>query len=303
MYLKFWKLVFFGLIVLSVVSCLPQFTGDIINTLSPPAKPIPTPTPIATLTPTPTATPTAPLTATPTPTATLTTTPIATPTLRGLLASWSFEENVLDDSNNHNDGEIVKGLSYDIGKQGKAAVFTANNGFINIPTYPNFNYLTAFTLSAWICPEVLLKDGLSIISKASPNRDFVLGSLSTGELNAHFAIDNSSTSKTDYYHGLTNFSIPLNSWTHVAAVWDGKKWLLYANGNPVGSNDYTGYSPKWQGQYLEIGAIGYLPELTPGGYVQGNLKTFIGKIDELRIYNRALTGDEIMRLYNNPELK
>jgi hypothetical protein len=75
-------------------------------------------------------------------------------------------------------------------------------------------------------------------------------------------------------------ALPVDTWSHVAATYDGATHRLYVNGAPVASVSRTGKigtSPK----PLRIG----------GNSVFG--EWFSGTIDEVRVYNRALTAAEV----------
>ena len=81
--------------------------------------------------------------------------------------------------------------------------------------------------------------------------------------------------------------IPLNTWTHLAATYDGSTLRLYVNGTQVGSRAVSGSLATSTGA-LRIG----------GNSLWGEY--FAGRIDEVRIYNRALTAAEIQADMNTP---
>src|SRR2546430_11815150 len=72
----------------------------------------------------------------------------------------------------------------------------------------------------------------------------------------------------------------LNTWTHLAATFDGATVRLYVNGAEAVSQAQTAALTPTAGT-LQIGADSYTGE------------NFAGRIDEVRIYNRALTAAEI----------
>ena len=74
--------------------------------------------------------------------------------------------------------------------------------------------------------------------------------------------------------------LPLNAWTHVAATYDNTTLRLYVNGVQVGSRAVSGALVTSTG-VLRIG----------GNSMWGEF--FAGRIDEVRIYNRALSAGEI----------
>jgi hypothetical protein len=81
--------------------------------------------------------------------------------------------------------------------------------------------------------------------------------------------------------------LPLNVWTHLAATYDGTTLRLYVNAIQVGSRALPGSMAVSSG-VLRIG----------GNSVWGEY--FSGLIDEVRIYNRALTPAQIQSDMNTP---
>ena len=82
-------------------------------------------------------------------------------------------------------------------------------------------------------------------------------------------------------------ALPVNTWTHLAASYDGAQIRFYVNGTQVAAAAATGTyeqntNPLWIG----------------GNAVYG--EHFQGRIDDLRIYNRALTATEIQTDMNTP---
>jgi hypothetical protein len=79
----------------------------------------------------------------------------------------------------------------------------------------------------------------------------------------------------------------LNMWYHIVGTWDGTTRTIYVNGVAEGTNN-TAQSRANVGGNTAIGR--------PGSYTGGLY--FPGVIDDVRIYNRALTAAEVTRLYN-----
>ena len=79
-------------------------------------------------------------------------------------------------------------------------------------------------------------------------------------------------------------AIPLNTWTHLATTYDGANLRYYVNGVLVGTTAGTGTINAANGA-LRIGGNNSAP--------LGQGEWFKGLIDEVRIYNRALTAAEI----------
>jgi hypothetical protein len=82
-------------------------------------------------------------------------------------------------------------------------------------------------------------------------------------------------------------NLDTQTWYHIALTWDGSNYLVYVNAVPKANGTYTGLSTLET--YADIGN---------NGYSAGRNEAFGGNIDEVRIYNRALSADEILVLFN-----
>jgi hypothetical protein len=80
---------------------------------------------------------------------------------------------------------------------------------------------------------------------------------------------------------------PLNTWVHLATTYDGTTVRLYVNGTQVGTQAQTGALTPGTGP-LRFGGNAIWPEW------------FQGQLDELRVYNRALTAAEIQADMTRP---
>ncbi len=81
-------------------------------------------------------------------------------------------------------------------------------------------------------------------------------------------------------------------WHHIAAVYDDRQLRLYENGIQIGAVP-MGFVPETRGMPLRLGDKDW------GGEIRGgaNGRHYSGKLDELRIYNCALDGDEVRELF------
>ena len=89
-----------------------------------------------------------------------------------------------------------------------------------------------------------------------------------------------STSTGIDYGGITDSTLQLNKWELLVGTYNNGRWTLYKNGNLAAQKDQSVYAPDTNAPPLEIGNC-------------GNWGAFFGKIDDIRIYNRALTQTEI----------
>jgi hypothetical protein len=81
--------------------------------------------------------------------------------------------------------------------------------------------------------------------------------------------------------------LPLNVWTHLAVTYDGAALRLYVNGTQVASTPVSGPIPVSAG-VLRLG----------GNSIWG--EWFQGQLDDVRLYNRALTPAELQSDMNTP---
>jgi hypothetical protein len=207
-------------------------------------------------------------------------------------ATWSGTGAVIDSSGQGNSGTVVGTMQTVAGgKFGRAAQF-GGAGYIAIPDSPSLNPTTALTFVAWISPTGFTSDGLypGILGKRqafAADSAFAMF-LWTG--NALFAdIEN-------YRSNSIGTIINNQGWTHVAVVYDGtladstKRVSIYINGAFDSSSD-AGTSMSPHAEELDVGY------LTQGSYVDPNAY-FVGLIDEVAIWNRALSAAEIAALHS-----
>ena len=198
----------------------------------------------------------------------------------GLVGWWPFNGNAVDESINTNDGAVNGAtLTADrFGNASKAYSFDGVNDFIsmssmtNIPTGNN-----ARTLSVWMKPSNLWNQWtLTAIGYGSPstNNAFMFG------------LGNNIIAVQGWAN---DFSAPLiytiGQWLHAVCTYDGLNIKIYVNNNLIGN----GINSTWNTSGTEF-YFGARPS-------QGN-GFFPGNMDDIGIWNRALTQQEITALYN-----
>ncbi len=206
--------------------------------------------------------------------------------------SWSASTTVIDSSGQGNNGTLV-GPAQTVagGKFGRAAQF-GGSGYVTVPDSNSLHPTTALTYAAWIYPTGFTSDSLypGIIGKRQAYADDSAFAMFLWTGNALWAdIESNRSSSTG--------TIPNNlGWYHVAVVYDGtlvdstKRVSIYINGAfDSASTAGTSMSP-----HVEALDIGYLAQ---GSYTDPNA-FFVGLIDEVAIWNRALSAAEIAALYS-----
>lgn len=192
----------------------------------------------------------------------------------GLVAAYGFEEglgNVLTDlSGNGNNGAITSG-SWTNGRFGKALFFNGSGTLVTVNDSPSLALSTGMTIEAWVNPTAL-GGWRDVVYKAN-DIYFIEGSTPTGPPCAGGTFAGSSLYSTNI--------LPLNVWTHLATTYDGATLRFYVNGVQVATRAQTG-SIQTSADPLTIGG-----DLVAGQY-------WSGRIDEVRVYNRALSAAQIL---------
>jgi hypothetical protein len=204
----------------------------------------------------------------------------------GLVGMWSFNskdlsDKVYDRSGNGNDGYVngrATSTLKSIGKVGQALNFDGTSDYIYLGTPASLFPTSGITLSAWINP-----DQTAISTQIISNDD--AATISNQMRTQGAAGLRCSISNTTSTFGST---IPSGEWTHVGCVYDGANIINYINGVSVGSTPLTG-SISYPNSNTEPWRIGRRGDAAPG--------YFNGRIDEVRIYDRALTASEMKQLY------
>ncbi|MFT3685323.1 MAG: LamG domain-containing protein [Phycisphaerales bacterium] len=181
---------------------------------------------------------------------------------------------------------------YVLGIDGQAFVLGAQSA--TIADAPDLNPATAITLAAWYFSADYEGHGNdALIDKACPTHSAPFYQYHLGVTGNDYRTDHEPASFVfDLAVNGSNRSLVYNPWTpgrwyHVAGTYDGSMQKLYVNGQLVRSQPVTG-SISVYGRPLTIGTnvnTGYYPS---------------GLIDEARIYDRALSAEEIRVLSMNP---
>jgi hypothetical protein len=206
--------------------------------------------------------------------------------LSGLIAAYSFDEGsgdtVSDASGNGNFGSISGASWTSQGRFGNALSFDGIDDWVTILDDTSLDLASEMTLEAWVYPTVALSKWRVVIHKEQTS-----GFVYYLAANSHLNQPASGVSVDGWKELYGGTSLAPNTWTHLAATYDGTTQKLYVNGVEVASRAQAGDIQVSDGP-LRIG----------GNSIWGEY--FPGRIDEVRIYDRALTAGEIQTDMNTP---
>ncbi len=206
----------------------------------------------------------------------------------GLVAAYNFEEasgaTVVDASGRGNHGTLscnkadnsscTAATRITSGKFGKALSFDGVDDWVTVNDSASLDLTTGMTVEAWVYPTSAPSSWGTIIRKeTADDAAYALVSAGTNDLPEAYVPSIGSA--------VTGAMIlPANTWAHLATTYNGSTLVFYINGNEVNRAATSGNIPVSNGS-LMMG----------GSSVWGNY--FNGRIDEIRIYNRALSVPEI----------
>lgn len=212
---------------------------------------------------------------------------------KGPVASYVFEGNAVDSSPNHNDAE-VRGAVLTEGYNGKtenAYALDGEDDYLAVPHSESLSLSEQATFSLWWRhePQASQDDYYTLFEKSDPERGghsrygmWLIGDLVEVCIEAP---DNSAQNCLDSAGTLDA------GWHHLAATFDGAALRIYLDGEPSGERTVTPVGISQSSFETFVGTDQYAPEPI---YTRG-------VIDELRLYDRALSAAEVAALAQIPE--
>jgi hypothetical protein len=213
----------------------------------------------------------------------------------GLVAWYPFDGNASDRSGNDNHGTVHGAtLGKDrYGKDKRAYLFDGDD-YIEVK-YNKIINPSEFTVSLWVNPNIVngpfnAGEGHYMSPLTSrddfPTRGFIIYKNPLGKWN--FGVGKSNYNTGHGWQGLsTDDNAEPNRWVHLAFSFKPSNLSAFLEGISIGTKNAL-YSVN-QKRPLRIGA-GMTERLSPNFF-------FVGSIDDVRIYNRALSEEEVLALY------
>jgi len=197
------------------------------------------------------------------------------------VAAYGFGEGsgsvVGDGSGNGNDGAVANAVWVAAGKYGKALSFNGTSSRVTVPDSASLHLSSAMTLEAWVNPAVVSAVWRDVIYKGDDNY-YLEGTSDTASRPAAGGTCG---------HQYAAAALPVNTWTHLAVTYDRTTIRVYVNGTQVSTQPATAAIVSSTNP-LSIGSDAIYGQ------------AFNGMIDEVRVYNTALTQAQIQTDMTTP---
>ena len=192
-----------------------------------------------------------------------------------LISSWRGENDATDEVGSN--GGTANGATYADGFFGRAFSLNGTGSTVSIPDSPGLNFgpTSPMTVEMWL------------YRTSNNSVQHILGKRNNCDGTA-FNYQMGWTTSDQFFFGagfgnelIASGTLPLNTWVHVAGVFDGTTFRIYRNGVSLGSA--SGTLPTTVNAPLLIGNSGNC----------ASFQSFGGLIDEVSIYGRALSAAEV----------
>jgi len=211
--------------------------------------------------------------------------------LKTMVGAWTLDEGsgkiAKDSSIYKNDGTLISSPDWVGGHFGKALSFDGKTDYIDCGNAESLNITKSLTVMGWVNPDKAL--GLDnwqrFAARGEYNTGWMVGITNTGK--PDLTVTNAGGGFVTMYGKTTT---ELGKWYHIAAVIDSNAKKVYVYLNGVLDNDPLAHSGEMMnpGVSTVIGKSGV-----------AHVYDFHGVIDEVVIFNVALTGDDIKNLMEN----
>lgn len=206
--------------------------------------------------------------------------------LKGLVLYLPFDEGsgdvARDLSGNGNDGKLVKNPKWVDGKFGKALEFDGSN-YVEVPDSDSLDMEEEITIAAWIFPKLSGSQWQGVVTKgldAQENYELLINT--GGFMHTGWLFDTGRVWANRGNAGI----LSAEEWQHIAVTYKPGEWVSYLNGEVVDTNTSAKGKMVPDDEPLVVGDERPMNRL------------FQGIIDEVALFNRALSQEEIKEIMN-----
>jgi hypothetical protein len=199
----------------------------------------------------------------------------------GMIGWWPGDGNANDIVGGHN-GTVMNGATFAPGMVSQGFSHDGADDYVNIPDNSSLNP-TAITVDAWFyTTDIVGQLYPPIVKKADLSAGYAL-EIDSDDSQIRFWVYVSGTG----WRSSAAVPISTNTWYHATGTYDGSSIRIYLDGQPQGSPTIVSGTIAPSSNPLNIGRD---PSNTS--------RLFEGLIDEVEIFNRALSASEILQIYN-----
>jgi hypothetical protein len=215
------------------------------------------------------------------------------PASGSLVAKYDFELDATDSagySGGPFDGTITGSSTWVTGYIGDYAINFdgANGNYVNCGTFNPSESTGQLTIATWVYWKGQNQNYGALVAKRNAwDSSAMMWDLSVGDYDTDSSNDGiikflNMSNRIDW----TDYKLPLEKWTHVAVTFDGSNVILYIDGLAVSEAEPFTFDPG-------VGATVFI------GSSQYGAEGFNGSMDDVRLYNAALTPSQIAYVYLN----
>lgn len=211
----------------------------------------------------------------------------------GLVAYYPFDGDAHDASGNANHGTLIGTTPAPdrFGNSRSSRQFNGVTDYINVPSSPSLKFGHQLTVSAWVFPDLLRP---SQAAGGMPIHVVVKGYDGPDIMDWGFSINGDQERPMLSVNGWTYWDsasiVRARVWQHVVFTFDGLSMRTYLNAQQSGQHAVSGSFRVGDGP-VRIGAYAPVAASTWG--------FFPGRLDDVRVYSRALSPQEIASLYRS----
>lgn len=227
----------------------------------------------------------------------------------GLLAYFQFESNT-DDSADFRSLDQVGTISYSDRSEGNRAIdYHQGAGYLTHDSGP-FQLKAPFTISVWVKYDAVPQDwgankilSNSHVGKMNGKKGYSGYWLDVLPSQAKFQFKgaalyprfyaNTNEGDADRNPFAATSTIRVGTWNHIAVEYDGESRKFFVNGEPAGTQSAEAREDRTEIQYVPESKF-----LVGHWHQYGE---FVGEIDDILIYKRLLSDDEVKKIYQDTE--
>jgi len=197
------------------------------------------------------------------------------------VAQWKAENNA-NDSVGSNNGTLQGGATYGAGYSGQAFSFANVGDYVLVPDSSDLDFASSFTIEGWVnmvdrsAYYMVVTKAPSVGGSNYPGNYELRITPTTGYL--ELGMEHASGGGLTFWTSTT--AVPINQWVHLALVYTSATSVKFYINGVLSDTFSTSVTPLVNNNPLRIAA-------RADGY------TLNGRIDELTLYSRALSGSEI----------